>query len=89
MPDEITWSVWRPDWVTLGWIVWLVFFFVWETITILRGQQEALTHHLRPLFLEHPLTWWLGLGVWLWLGVHFLAPALEVALLEMVRGDGS
>lgn len=84
--DEPSWATWRLDLFTWGWVAWIAFFAIWESAAIIRGDGEALTHHLRPLFLSHPLTWWLALGAWLWLGVHMLAPAWERALLDMVRG---
>ena len=80
------WSAWRLDHLTVGWIVWIVFFVVWETYALVRHPGEELTAHLRPLFLEHPLTWFLALGLWLWLGVHFLAPVLERWLVDTAGG---
>lgn len=80
------WRAWQLDHLTWGWIVWIVFFFAWETYTLVRHPGQELTAHLRPLFLEHPLTWWLTLGLWLWLGVHMLAPAWERGLLTILRG---
>lgn len=80
------WSAWQIDHLTVGWIGWLVFFAVWETYALTVHPGEELTAHLRPLFLEHPTTWFLAFGLWLWIGVHFLAPALERSLLEAIRG---
>jgi hypothetical protein len=79
------WSAWHFDHLTWGWIVWIAFFAVWETYSLVLHPGQELTAHLRPLFLEHPLTWWLALGTWLWLGFHFLAPAAETGLLDLVR----
>lgn len=86
MGEEVAWSVWKPTWSTIGWIAWLAFFIVWETVTLYYGEKDALTNHLRPVFLNHPLTWFVALGLWLWIGVHFLAPALERWLIEVVKG---
>lgn len=80
------WSAWRLDFFTWAWIVWIAAFVVLETWTLLQGRGQELTAHLRPLFLEHPLTWWLAFGLWVWLGFHFLAPAWESRLLDMLRG---
>ena len=80
------WDVWRLDGPTWGWIAWIAAFLVLETWTILHRPGQELTAHLRPLFLSHPLTWWLALGLWLWVGVHLLAPRWENALLGIVRG---
>jgi len=76
-----TWASWDLDWQTWGWISWLVFFPVWEALTGLTPN-EQLTHHLRPLLLTAPVVWFLMLGLWLWLGIHMLAPALEAWLLD-------
>lgn len=83
---KINWSVWQLDVWTTGWLVWLAFFIVWETLTLRAGTGQELTQHLRPLFLSVPVVWWLFFGLWLWVGVHFLAPAIEEALLRAVRG---
>lgn len=80
------WTAWTPDWLTWSWVAWIVAFAVLETVAILHGSQNTLTRHLRPLFNEHPLTWWLTFGLWLWLGVHFLAPDLEYRLLAALVG---
>jgi len=31
------------------------------------------------------VTWWMGVGLWLWVGVHLLAPAWESPLLDLMR----
>jgi hypothetical protein len=82
----MSWSAWKLDMFTWGWIVWLAFFAVWETMALMKDETHTLTFHLRPLFVEHPTTWFLALGLWLWLGVHFLAPALEWQLIRLVKG---
>lgn len=79
------WAAWQLDHLTWGWIGWIAFFAVWETYSLVWHPGQELTAHLRPVFLEHPLTWWLAFGTWLWLGFHFLAPAWEIALLDLVR----
>lgn len=78
------WRAWDLDWLTWSWIGWLVAFVVLETVALVQGKGEELTAHVRPVFLEQPLTWWLGLGAWLWLGFHFLWPAAERGLQRMV-----
>ena len=74
------WAAWDLDWLTWSWLVWIVAFAVLESVAIVRYPGEELTAHLRPVFLEHPLTWWLAVGTWLWLGFHFLWPAAERAI---------
>ena len=81
-----SWDAWRLDHLTWGWIAWVVFFLVWETYALVRHPGEELTAHLRPLFLNAPITWYLAFGLWLWLGVHFLAPRIERELLLLLRG---
>lgn len=78
------WRAWDWDWTTASWTLWLLAFAVLESVTVVQGKGEELTNHLRPLFLEHPLTWWLALGTWFWIGFHFLWPAAERTLRDMV-----
>jgi hypothetical protein len=81
------WRAWEWDIITAGWVAWIVYFAVWETISLrLNGDVHPLTAHLRPVFLSAPVIWWIFLGLWLWLGIHMLAPAWEAALLRVVRG---
>lgn len=80
------WSAWDWNGWTWAWVLWIAAFVVLETATLVQGRGQELTAHLRPVFLEHPLTWWLAFGAWLWLGLHFLAPAAERWLLTVVRG---
>jgi len=82
----IDWSAWSLDIWTKGWIAWLVFFVVWETLALRAGDGQELTQHLRPIFLSVPVVWWIAFGLWLWVGIHLLAPALEQSLLRIVRG---
>jgi len=82
----VDWSVWQLDRFTVGWIVWLLFFIVWESWALSQGYRGTLTAHLRPVFLAWPLSWWLAFGAWLWIGVHMLAPAIERGLLDLARG---
>jgi hypothetical protein len=67
-----SWQSWQLDHLTWGWILWGGFFFVWETYALVWHPGQELTAHLRPLFVTHPLTWFLAAGLWLWLGFHFL-----------------
>jgi hypothetical protein len=82
MPFANTWAAWAIDHQTVGWIVWLLFFVVWEAYTLIVHPGQELTAHVRPLFLEHPTTWFIALGLWLWTGAHFLAPNLEKWIIE-------
>jgi hypothetical protein len=70
---------------TIGWVVWGVYFAVWETWTSL-VEMEMLTDHLRPVFHAMPVIWFLGLGLWVWMGIHFLAPSLEGWLARAAGG---
>lgn len=62
-------------WYTLGWVLIILAFVVWEAIGLANKADE-----LQPFtfFARHILgdwtnpIWWLGLGFILWLGVHFL-----------------
>jgi hypothetical protein len=83
---RINWSVWELDGWTTGWLVWILFFVVWETLSLRAGTGQELTQHLRPVFLSAPVVWWVFFGLWLWIGVHLLAPAIEDGLLRIVRG---
>lgn len=78
------WRAWGWDWTTAAWLAWIAVFVVLESYTLVQGRGEELTAHLRPVFLEHPLTWFVTAGVWLWLGVHFLWPAGEKLLQRIV-----
>jgi hypothetical protein len=71
----ISWSAWNIDVFTIGWIVWIVFFVVWEVAAIIAGATNTLTYHLRPLFVNAPITWFLTLGLYVWLGFHLLLEA--------------
>lgn len=68
----VNWSAWKLDGWTISWIVWIVAFFVLETVALVTRSHNELTEHLRPALQVDPLTWFLALGVWLWLGWHFL-----------------
>lgn len=76
------WEVWRLDHITWGWIFWIAYFAIWETYALIWHPGSELTAHLRPVFNEHPLLWFLAFGVWIWLFFHFLAPPWEYKLLD-------
>jgi len=81
-----SWDTWQLDLFTWLWIVWIAWFAILETVTLATGSGNELTAHLRPLFLSMPLTWFLALGLWLWIGVHFLTPTIELWLSGAVGG---
>jgi hypothetical protein len=83
---RINWGVWHLDGWTTGWLAWILFFVIWETLALRAGTGQELTQHLRPIFLSAPVVWWVAFGLWLWVGVHLLAPAIEDAMLRIVRG---
>ena len=70
-----------------AWIVWAGLFIVLETAAIILGYRYTLTSHLRPIILSWPIIWFIMLGVWLWLGLHFMAPGLEKWLADVVMRD--
>jgi len=76
------WSTWMSGGWRWFWVAWFAAFVIAETITLWRYPGQELTAHIRPLFNSHPLTWYLLLGLWLWMGIHFLAPAQEGKFLE-------
>jgi len=86
-----TWEAWTTwDTPTILWLGWIVWFFALESWAIFTGlPQHTLTWHLRPFLLNHPLTWFMAFGLWLWLGIHFLAPSLEQWILRAVVGGSS
>ena len=76
------WSAWRLDLFTWGWIVWILFFFVWESAALYARTGQELTEHLRPVFASQPVVWFLAVGLWLWLGVHLLAWQWEHRIVD-------
>lgn len=67
------WEAWTWDWPTALWAQWIVQFAMLETWALLYAPTlHPLTAHLRPIFQADPLTWFLALGAWLWIGFHFL-----------------
>lgn len=72
MTGRVDWSAWRLDGWTIAWLAWIVAFFALETVTLVTRSHNELTAHLRPLMQADPLTGFLALGIWLWLGYHFL-----------------
>lgn len=71
------WDAWKLDGWTWAWIAWIVAFFVLETWTLAARSHNELTAHLRPVFQYAPPVWFVGIGVWLWLGVHFLVQGVD------------
>lgn len=78
------WDAWQWDAPTVAWTLWIAWFFGWEAWAVVTGQAiHTFTWHLRPALLAHPLLWFLALGLWLWLGAHLLAPALERSITKL------
>ena len=79
LPDN-RWEAWTSlGPYTWGWIVWVVWFFVLEAWAIMgTGYLGTLTAHLRPVFAEHPLAFFLALGAYLWLGFHFFVEGVFI-----------
>jgi hypothetical protein len=86
------WTVWQLDWPTVWVYAMGLQFFAYEYLTsyvspIESWRGQMVTDHLRPLFGAAPLTLYVAFGVWLWLGPHLLAPALE-AWIQRASGGG-
>lgn len=82
-----SWSAWKLDPVTWQWIIILSWALILEGFAVGTGQyRHTLTAHLRPVFAQYPVTWWLTFGFWLWLGLHFLAWRWEYRLLNWFVG---
>ena len=64
-----------PDWVfTLGWVVILGALGVWELWAILRKKRgDTLSEHTWWLLRKSPVIWFVALGFFGWLIVHFFA----------------
>lgn len=73
----VNWSAWKLDGWTVAWLAWIVFFFALETWTLAARSHNELTAHLRPLIQSAPPVWFIGLGLWLWLGLHFLIQGMD------------
>lgn len=81
------WAVWQLDWPTL-WVYAIgLQFGLLEVLTSgvspfesWRGQM--VTDHLRVVFGGAPLLWFVGFGLWLWVGIHLLAPTLEAWIIR-------
>ena len=79
------WASWQnASGLTWAWVAWLLAFAVLEAIALINDDRWTLTYHLRPVFTEYGVTWFVALGLWLWLGVHFLAPSWEPRILEFL-----
>lgn len=75
----MTWAAWGRDPFTWLWVFWIAFFVALETVTLIWFRGQELTAHIRPVFQAGGAlspAWYLGLGLWIWLGVHFLVDGL-------------
>lgn len=68
-------AAWDLDLSTVLWLLWMAWFFVQEAVELV-FKHEPLTAHLRPVFQADPFTWFIGVGIWLWLGYHFLVQGI-------------
>lgn len=85
----MSWQAWQWDWPTAWWSLWIAVFMVVETWALVTPvPHDTLTAHLRPLFAEHPLTYFLTLGLWLWLGQHFLVAGVDFGWFTESSGTG-
>ena len=82
------WDAWRLTPLTWAWIAWIAAFIVLETYALIEGRGQELTQHLRPIFTFHPLAWFTALGLYLWLGAHFLFYRWEHKIIEWFVGSG-
>ncbi len=71
------WSAWRIDPWTVAWLLWIAAFFVLETITLANRSHNELTAHLRPVLQSAPQVWFVGLGLWCWVAVHFFVQGMD------------
>lgn len=71
------WSAWRIDAWTIAWLGWMLAFFVLETWTLAARSHNELTAHLRPLVQSAPPVWFIGLGLWCWVLVHFFVQGMD------------
>ncbi len=80
------WRAWVLDAPTLAFLGWVAWFVAWETWALRQPDAyiDTWTAHMRPVFLFAPPTWWLGLGLYVWFGVHIFAPSLERLLSRVV-----
>lgn len=80
------WRAWAPDPATFAVWAWILWFVAWESTAIINDTYlDTWTAHIRPVFNDHPLTWWVGVGSYLWFGVHIFAPAFEQWLKEAIQ----
>ena len=70
------WRSWNWDIHTALWVFWMIQFAVYETYTLIWFRGQELTAHLRPVFQTFDLVYFLAVGLWLWLGWHFLIDGL-------------
>lgn len=75
----MSWEPWKLDWTTWAWIIWIAYFVVLETVTLVQGKNQELTSHLRPIFQSMDLAYLLGWATVFWLAKHFLIDGLWVA----------
>lgn len=81
-----TWKAWSLDAATWAFIAWWVWFLAWEFVAILSDHYEGTwTAHFRPVFNEASITWFLGVGFYLWFGLHIFAPRFEAWILEAIK----
>ena len=72
MPDLPGWAY------TAGWVFWLVWFAVLETLALLDADMgDTLTEHVRRVILHddrpRPVVYFVFAGFLVWLVLHFLA----------------
>lgn len=68
----MNWAAWKLDIYTWVWLIWIAWFFIWETYTLGWHKGQELTAHLRPLIQSNSLVWFIAAGTIAWLAYHFL-----------------
>ncbi len=59
-------------WYTIGWIGWIIYFVVLETIAVIdQDTGDTLSEHVWFVAYQ-PVIWWLLAGFLMWLTLHFL-----------------
>ena len=73
----MNWAAWKLDAWTVAWLAWILAFFVLETVTLVNRSHNELTAHLRPLIQSAPPVWFVALGLWCWVLVHFFVQGMD------------
>ncbi len=73
----MNWNAWRVDGWTVAWLLWIAAFFILETWTLVNRSHNELTAHLRPVIQSAPPVWFVAVGLWCWVFVHFFIQGMN------------